>query len=161
MHAQHVCEKWADEFKIDLVILRVPGIYGPGRVPVDRIRSGIVLPPRQYCGYTNRIHVDDLVAVMVAAAEQKTTGIFNVSDGTPLRMNDYFDLVAKVFNLCPPGTSEEATALADLSPGLRSYLRESRKIDNTKMLNDLLPVLTYANVKAGLIACRDVGFDPA
>lgn len=155
VHAQHVCEKWAEKNKIELVVLRVPGIYGPGRVPVNRIRSGLVLPPRKYCGYTNRIHVDDLVAVMMATAEQKTTGIYNVSDGTPLRMNDYFDLVAKVFSLHPPGTSEEAAALADLSPGLRSYLRESRKIDNTKMLNDLLPSLTYPDVESGLIACRE------
>ena len=159
VRAQHVCEKWADEYGIDLIILRVPGIYGPGRVPVDRIRSGIILPPRQFCGFTNRIHVDDLAAVMAAAAERKTTGIYNVSDGTPLRMNDYFDLVAKVFKLRPPGTSEQATALADLSPGLRSYLRESRKIDNSKMLNDLLPALTYADVETGLTACRNAGSD--
>ncbi len=62
-------------------VLRVAGIYGPGRNPLDWIRTGRVKPSRKY---VNLIHVEDLAAICLAALEQGTPGeAYNVSDGTP------------------------------------------------------------------------------
>jgi len=63
------------------IVLRVAGIYGPGRNPLDWIRSGRVGPSRKY---VNLIHVEDLAAICLAALEQGRSGeVYNVSDGTP------------------------------------------------------------------------------
>lgn len=63
------------------VILRVAGIYGPGRNPIDWIKRGRVGPSRKY---VNLIHVEDLAAICLAAIERGATGeAYNVSDGIP------------------------------------------------------------------------------
>ena len=63
------------------IILRVAGIYGPGRNPIDWIRTGRVSPSRKY---VNLIHVEDLAAICLAAIEKGTPGeAYNVSDGQP------------------------------------------------------------------------------
>ena len=63
------------------IVLRVAGIYGPGRNPLDWIRQGRVGPSRKY---VNLIHVEDLAAICLLALEQGKPGeTYNVSDGTP------------------------------------------------------------------------------
>lgn len=63
------------------IVLRVAGIYGPGRNPLDWIRQGRVGPSRKY---VNLIHVEDLAAICLLALEKGKPGeIYNVSDGTP------------------------------------------------------------------------------
>jgi nucleoside-diphosphate-sugar epimerase len=63
------------------IVLRVAGIYGPERNPLDWIRQGRVGPSRKY---VNLIHVEDLAAICLAAIEKGKPGeTYNVSDGTP------------------------------------------------------------------------------
>ena len=63
------------------IVLRVAGIYGPGRNPLDWIRTGRVVPSRKY---VNLIHVEDLAAICLAALERGIPGeVYNVSDGVP------------------------------------------------------------------------------
>jgi nucleoside-diphosphate-sugar epimerase len=63
------------------IVLRVAGIYGPGRNPLDWIRQGRIGPSRKY---VNLIHVEDLAAICLAAIEKGKLGeVYNVSDGTP------------------------------------------------------------------------------
>jgi hypothetical protein len=65
----------------DAIILRVAGIYGPGRSPLDWIRQGRVSPSRKY---VNLIHVEDLAAICLAAIEKGKPGeAYNISDGQP------------------------------------------------------------------------------
>lgn len=68
------------------VILRSAGIYGPGRNPLDWIRSGRVRPSRKY---VNLIHVEDLAGACLAALDRGAPGeVYNVSDGTPHTWQD-------------------------------------------------------------------------
>ena len=68
------------------IVLRVSGIYGPNRNPLDWIRAGRVRPSRKY---VNLIHVEDLAAVCVAALERGQRGeVYNVSDGSPRTWNE-------------------------------------------------------------------------
>jgi nucleoside-diphosphate-sugar epimerase len=63
------------------IVLRVAGIYGPGRNPLEWIRSGRVGPSRRY---VNLIHVEDVATICLLALEAGTPGeVYNVSDGTP------------------------------------------------------------------------------
>lgn len=143
---------WAKKNSVDLTILRVAGIYGPGRIPVERIKSGLTLPPKNECGYSNRVHVDDLVSTCLAASTSLATGVFNVADGTPSRMIEYFNLVAEIWGLPPVQESPAPQVFDSLSVPMRQYLRESRKISNRRIQEDLGVELRYPNAKLGLNA---------
>ena len=151
---EEYCTGWAETNGVSLAIFRVAGIYGPGRVPVERLRRGIVLPKNRPVGFSNRIHVDDLVTACVAGLLGDKKGTFNVSDGYPMRYSDYFNLVAEIWNL--PGVIERAASEVDesLSPTMRSYLNESRKIDNQKLLDAFKLELRHSHPRQGLMACR-------
>jgi len=68
------------------IVLRVAGIYGPGRNPIDWIRTGRVSPSRKY---VNLIHVEDLAAICLLALDKGKPGdVYNVSDGTPYHWSE-------------------------------------------------------------------------
>ncbi len=155
LEVEKYCSSWAEIHGVSLAILRVAGIYGPGRVPTERLRQGIVLPKSQSGGFSNRIHVDDLAAICAAGLAGDATGVFNVSDGHPLRYRDYFDLVAEVWGLPKVKGDDENVSRNQISPTMRSYLRESRKIVNQKLLETFSIELQYPHPRQGLIACRE------
>ncbi len=149
---------WGARRQVPVVILRVGGIYGPGRWPLARLQRGEPILRAADCPYTNRIHADDLAAVCVAAAERGAAGeIYNVCDGHPSTMCDYFTLVAERFGLPAPEQVDLATARAVLSKEMMSYLGESRRLDNCKMLHDLGVTLRYPDLRAGLAAAEEEG----
>ncbi len=146
--------EWSARTGGELVILRVAGIYGPGRLPLERLRSGQPMVSEDEAPWTNRIHVDDLAAVCVAAVERGRSGaVYNVSDGHPGNMTDYFNRVADAAGLPRPPVVRMADAGGRLSEGLLSYLRESRRLSNRRMLDELGVVLRYPTLAEGLAAC--------
>ena len=155
LKVEQCCSSWAERHGVSLAILRVAGIYGPGRVPAERLRQGFVLPKSQSGGFSNRIHVDDLAAICAAGLAGDATGAFNVSDGHPLRYRDYFALVAEVWGLPKVEEDDESVSHNSISPTMRSYLRESRKIVNRKLLESFSIELQYPHPRQGLIACRE------
>ena len=151
LDAENILRGWGREHGVAIVVLRVAGIYAPDRLPVDRIRSGIPVVHEAECPYTNRIHADDLVDVCIAAAERgKADEIYNVSDGTPGTMTEYFNAVADALGMPRPPTVSMQAAKQQLSPGMLSYLAESRRLDNRKMLAGLGVRLKHPNLDSGL-----------
>jgi nucleoside-diphosphate-sugar epimerase len=138
-------------------VLRVPGIYGPGKLPLARLRRRTPVLREEDSPYTNRIHADDLAAVCVAAmhAELANT-IYNVSDGHPGNMTDYFFRVADAAGLPRPPTVNRIEAQEVLSAGMLSFLKDSRRMSNAKMLNELAVTLQYPDLSAGLPSCFTV-----
>jgi len=142
---------WGRTHAVPVVILRVGGIYGPGRLPVERLRRGEPVLRREDAPFTNRIHADDLAQVCLAAAEHGGAGrIYNVCDGEHSTMTDYFNAVADRLGLARPPQITLAEAQHVLSPGMLSYLNESRRMDNRRMREELGVVLRYPNLAAGL-----------
>jgi nucleoside-diphosphate-sugar epimerase len=138
----------------ELVILRVAGIYGPDKLPLQRLRAGTPMIAEADAPWTNRIHVDDLVSVCDAAMRRGRDGeAYNVSDGRPGNMRDYFDRVADAFGVARAPVVTLAEAGETLSPGLLSYLGESRRLDNRKMVTELGVDLAYPDLETGLAAC--------
>lgn len=75
------------------VVLRVAGIYGPGRHPFDWIKHGRVQPSRKY---VNLIHVEDLAAICLVALASGTPGeVYNVSDGVPKTWTEIYARMKK------------------------------------------------------------------
>jgi nucleoside-diphosphate-sugar epimerase len=100
---------------------------------------------------TNRIHADDLAVVCVKTAEKAADGdLFNVSDGQPGTMTQYFNLVSELLDLpsLPQVDMEEAKRV--MNPMMLSYLTETRRMDNRKMIDQLGVTLRYPNLEAGL-----------
>jgi nucleoside-diphosphate-sugar epimerase len=147
--AENLLYDWERREGVPVVILRAGGIYGPGRLPVERLRQGTPVLREEDCGYTNRIHADDLAAVCVAAAE-RGHGVYNVSDGHPGTMTDYFNRVADLYGLPHPTQISLDQARTMLSPEMVSYLAESRRLDNRRILNDLGVTLRYPTLNEGL-----------
>ena len=149
--AEQQVQQFCQRLGIALVILRVPGIYGPGRIPLARIKSGQPIVNKQDSPFTNRIHADDLVTICKQALlDTDITGIYNVSDGHPGTMYDYFVGIAETMNLPAPPAISLADAQHQLSEGMLSYMAESRRIDNHKLLKDFALVLQYPDLQAGL-----------
>lgn len=145
---------WAEATGGELVVLRVAGIYGPERLPLERLRRGLPMVPEDEAPWTNRIQVDDLATVCVAAMDRAPSGaVYNVSDGNPGNMADYFNRVADLAGLPRPPVVRLAEAEGRLSEGLLSYLRESRRLENRKMLAELNVTLRYPTLADGLPAC--------
>jgi len=151
--AESRLREWAGKTSGQLVVLRVAGIYGPGRLPLDRLRRGLAMVGEDEAPWTNRIHVDDLATVCVAAMDRAPGGaVYNVSDGHPGNMADYFNRVADLAGLPRPPVVRLADAGGTLSEGLLSYLRESRRLDNRRMLRELGVTLRYPRLEEGLPA---------
>lgn len=151
--AEAALQAWSQRTGVPVVILRVGGIYGPGRLPVDRIKAGRPVLREEESGFTNRIHADDLAAVCIAAMERGTPGgYYNVSDGQPGTMTQYFSAVADLLGLPRPPQVTRAQAEQQMNASLLSFLNESRRLDNRRMLRELGVKLRYPDLASGLAA---------
>lgn len=151
--AEQILQNWADESGCEIMILRVPGIYAEDRLPLARIEQGLPIVNADEAGFTNRIHADDLARACKAAMNCEThKHIINVTDGKPSTMTDYFNHVADFAKLPRPPQITMAEAEKVLSAGMVSYLKESRRIRNDKMLSILGIELLYPSIGSALIS---------
>ncbi len=151
LDAEQQFQRFARQHDIPLVILRVSGIYGPGRLPLMQISQGQPLLQETLARPSNRIHVDDLVQACLAALE-RGAGIYTISDGHPSSMTSYFNACADALGLPrqPQVDLEEARRV--MPPLLFNYFVESRVVDNRRMLADLGISLRYPTLAEGLAA---------
>ena len=146
---------WGKHQNVPVVILRVGGIYSCERLPLARIKKGIPLIHEHLAPKTNRIHADDLAQVCKAAAEKgQADTIYNVSDGCESNMTEYFLTLADYFELPRPPLVDWNEAEEKIGDGMLSYLRESRRMDNSRMLKELEVKLKYPDLISGLKDCK-------
>ncbi len=144
-------------------ILRLAGIYGPGRVPyIDQLRAGepIAAPS---AGWLNLIHVDDAAAIVVAvdrwlAAQPAAEGphVFCVSDGAPVVRGEYYGEVARLLGapaprFIAPAADSPATARAGVD----------RRVRSDKLMETLGVRLAYPSYHEGLAAILGAGEFPS
>ena len=151
LSAEKLLEDWANKYNKEFMILRVPGIYAQDRLPLSRLKKGLAVVNENEAGWTNRIHADDLASACKAAMHcEKANQIINVTDGNPSSMTDYFNHVADYADLPRPPQISMQEAEATLSEGMVSYLKESRRIKNDKMLRELKIKLKYPTLEKAL-----------
>jgi len=156
LDAENALREWAAGTDTALRILRVPGIYGPGRLPLERIAGGAPVVAEEEAGPGNRIHVDDLAAVSLAAADYRgELEVFNVGDGEHASMGEYFRQVARAAGLPSPPELPLAELMQRVSPAMRSFLVESRRVDTDRMRRELGFTPRYAELAAGVAASLD------
>lgn len=151
LDAETTLRQWGINHNVPVVILRVGGIYGPGRLPVERLKKGLPVLREEESLYTNRIHSEDLADICVAAAERgRPDAVYNVSDGQNGTMTEYFNAVADKLGLPRPPTVSMEEARRVMSPAMLSYLTESRRMENRRMVEELAVTLRYPDLEAGL-----------
>jgi nucleoside-diphosphate-sugar epimerase len=149
--AERRLAQWTMARNIALVVLRVPGIYAPDRLPLARLRAGTALLRAQDDVYTNHIHADDLAAIVCRALEDDApAGVYNAADDTELKMGDWLDLVADVHGIPHSPRVSREQAEKSLDPLVVSFMRESRRLDNTRLKSVLGVRLRYPTVYEGL-----------
>ncbi|MES9853641.1 MAG: SDR family oxidoreductase [Candidatus Thiodiazotropha sp. L084R] len=154
LDAERRWQTWSRLSGRPLIILRVAGIYGPGKLPIERLRRGLPMVAEADAPITNHIHSLDLVEIAHTAMQKGIDGaIYNVCDGQPESMTSYFNRVADFLQLPRPPLITLDEAKSQLSPGMLSYLAESRRLSNRKMIEELGVSLRYPELEQGLPAC--------
>ena len=143
---------WGKQSGVAVAVLRVPGIYAAERLPLAQLKRGAPVLRAEDDVYTNHIHADDLAAICAAALERGAAGrIYNANDDGEMKMGDYFDLVADRAGLPrPPRITRAAAEAGAISEGLLSFMRESRRLVNTRMKTELGVRLRYPSVHEGV-----------
>jgi nucleoside-diphosphate-sugar epimerase len=138
----------ASRFSRQSSILRLAGLYGPGRIPrsADLLAGRLIDAPSN--GWLNLIHVDDAASI-VLLAEQRTQPprTYVVSDGHPINRGDYYAELAHLLHAPPPKFVENSSA----SPA-RQRAASDKRVSNRRLLAELQPRLMYPDYRAGLAA---------
>ncbi|HZX22128.1 MAG TPA: SDR family oxidoreductase [Woeseiaceae bacterium] len=160
--AETTLRRWAEEQGVSWVILRIAGIYGPGRLPLEAIRSGQPVIREEDASPGNRIHVDDLARVCITALESAAPGgLYNVADGSGESSGAFFRRVAEAAGLpAPPALSREE-ARRQMTPMRYSFLAESRRLDTRRLREALGVDLAYDDPAAGIRASLEESGAPS
>jgi nucleoside-diphosphate-sugar epimerase len=149
--AEDRLRRWAADHGVVLTLLRVPGIYAPTRLPLERLKHGTPALTPDEDVYTNHIHADDLARAVVAALYHgRSNRAYNVSDDSDMKMGAWFDLVADAYRLPRPPRVGWDEAERQIAPALLSFMSESRRLSNLRMKRELRVSLLYPTPDAML-----------
>jgi len=151
--AEQQVREWSQRNAMSWVILRVPGIYGPGRLPLAGSTQGSPILRAEDCGPGNRIHRDDLVRCCLAALSTgHANRIYNVCDDDHSTSCAFTLEVARQAGLAAPPQIPLAEAKQTFSAMRLSFLTESRRLDNRRMHEMLGVRLAYPDMASGIAA---------
>jgi nucleoside-diphosphate-sugar epimerase len=151
--AEKQIREWGVRTHVKVSILRVPGIYANNRLPLARLRKGSPTLVAEDDSYINLIHANDLARIICSTLHYaKPNRIYHACDDSQLRMGEYLDLVADQFSLPRPPRILRHQAKGLISPGMLSYLDESRRLKNTRMKKELHVSLCYPDILSGIMS---------
>ncbi len=135
--------------KLGALVFRLPGIYGPGRSPIDRVVSGVAhrvdVPGQVF----SRVHVEDIVSGVIAGLAVPA-GVYNLADNLPASQNAVIEEACRLLGReLPPLLSLDE---ANLSPMARAFYAENRRVANGKAKRVLGWVPVYPTYVDGLRA---------
>ncbi len=149
---EHAWQKFGGRSGVAAAILRLAGIYGPGRNALVQIARGdaprIVKPGQVF----NRIHVADIAQAIDAALARGAAGIFNVADDEPSPPSDPIVFAAQLLGRDSPPEIPFAEAAPSMSPMGLSFWQECRRVKNDKLKRELGVTLLYPTYREGLRA---------
>jgi nucleoside-diphosphate-sugar epimerase len=151
--AEQAATQWCTQHGVRCAILRVPGIYGPWRLPLERLERGEPALHPDEAGPGNRIHVDDLIGAILAVVDHPAAaGVYNVSDGDHSSTTAYLLETARAAGLPQPPLIRRSEAAGRISPGMLSFLLESRRVDGRRLRDELQFAPRHASLRSGVAA---------
>jgi nucleoside-diphosphate-sugar epimerase len=152
LSAEHAWQQLGARRGIAVAILRLAGIYGPGRNAIVQIANGgarrVVKPGQVF----NHIHVDDIAQAIDAAFAGAVSGVFNVADDEPSPASDPLTFAAQLMGIRPPPEVAYEQAAASMSEMAKSFWQECRRANNDKLKRELGVSLLYPTYRDGLRA---------
>ena len=151
--AEQVWRDYAAQRGVPLTILRLAGIYGPGRSTFDKLRDGTsrrVVKPGQVF---NRIHVEDIGRVTALAAAARLDGTYNLGDDEPTPPQDVIAHAAAMLGVEPPPELPYETA--PMTPMQRSFYADNKRVSNAAIKQALGIQLLYPTYREGLASILD------
>ncbi|MGR4866201.1 SDR family oxidoreductase [Caulobacter sp. LARHSG274] len=136
---------------LTVTTFRLPGIYGPGRSALDRLRAGegrrIVKPGQVF----SRIHLDDIVAGLLASLDRpRAGGVYNLCDDEPAPPQDVMEYAARLLGVAvPPDLPFNELGL---SPATRRFYAENKRVSNALAKAELGWRPKYPTYREGLAA---------
>ena len=127
-------QAWADTgaaLDIPAAILRLSGIYGPGRNAFVNLARGTARRLIKKDQVFNRIRVEDIGGSALFLSKEKLGGIYNVTDDLPGPPQDVIVEAARLMGVEPP--PEQAFETAELTPLARSFYGENKRVSNAKL----------------------------
>ncbi|MFN3274670.1 MAG: SDR family oxidoreductase [Paracoccus sp. (in: a-proteobacteria)] len=138
---------------LPLHIFRLAGIYGPGRGPFAKIRSGSARRIAKPGQVFSRIHVEDIAQVLLASIHAPAPiGIYNLCDDDPAPPQDVIAHAAQLLGLPVPPEIPFDQAAPQMSPMARSFYADSKRVRNDRIKRDLGVRLRYPDYRSGLAA---------
>ena len=139
-------------------IFRLPGIYGPGRSPIDQVKAGTARRIDKPGQVFSRIHVEDIAGTVLMAITRSGAGtIYNVADDLPAATSEVVAFACALLGKpVPPAMTWDEVA-PTLSPMARSFYAENRRVRNDRIKNELGVVLRYPTYREGLRALAAAG----
>ena len=132
-------------------IFRLAGIYGPGRNALESVKAGIAKRIDKPGQVFSRIHVEDIVRVLMASiARPKPGRVYNVCDDKPAPPAEVVDYACDLLDTPPPPLVPLDEA--KLSPMGRSFYRDNKRVGNQRIKEELGVELRYPDYRAGLVA---------
>ncbi len=151
------CEKEWQSLNLPLQILRLPGIYGPGRSALEALKANkdfMVHKPGQVF---SRIHIDDIAGSIMYLinlfCNKETPRIINIADDNPANNIEVLTFASNLLNIPIPSVKSFDLASKDMSPIAKSFWQENRKVSNKTLCNILGYNLIHADYKSGLNDC--------
>lgn len=127
-------QAWAEAASacgLPLAVLRLSGIYGPGRNGFVNLAEGTARRLVKKDQVFNRIRVEDIATATLFLGERLESGIFNITDHEPAPPQDVVAEAARLMGVEPP--PEQAFETAELSPMARSFYGENKRVRNDKI----------------------------
>jgi nucleoside-diphosphate-sugar epimerase len=146
-------ESWRDyarQRNLPLAILRIAGIYGPGRSSLNKLKEGTAHRINKPGQVFNRVHVEDIGRIAALAMRSKLSGTYNLTDDEPAPPQDLVTYAAKLLQIDPP--EEVAFEKADLSEMARSFYADNKRVSNAAIKKELGIELLYPSFREGLKA---------
>lgn len=129
LDAEQQWQNYCQQKAIPCLLLRIAGIYGPQRLPVEQALAKTPLIKSQNAPYTNYIYVRDLVHIAYQLAIQTASlGIYNIADGKPAKMGALQQEVAKALNLEPANYESWQQAWEKASPMKKEFIQSSKRL---------------------------------
>ena len=140
----------AEAHDIPVHIFRLAGIYGPGRSPLDSLKSGKVKQRIDKPGHIfSRIHVEDIATVLEASVHKPRAGrIYNVCDNAPEEPSKVTTYACELLGISPPPLV--AFDQAEMSPMARTFWLDNKRVDNRRIITELGVKLAYPDYQSGL-----------
>ena len=151
VEAEHGWLALGERLGLSAAVFRLPGLYGPGRSALDRVRAGTASRGVKPGQVFSRLHIEDLAAALEASIGRPIPGaIYNLCDDEPGPPQDVIAYAAQLLDMPPP--PETPYDDAALSPASRRFFAESKRVSNARAKAALGWRPAYPTYREGLNA---------